>query len=57
MKKNSGELRQIKRRLFQRSPVIFCERIPSGVIPHSKVGNKTERGIGKTHGAATLNGP
>jgi len=27
------------------------------VIPHSEVGDKPERGIGKTHGAATLNGP
>jgi len=27
------------------------------VIPHSEVGNKPERGIGETHGAATLNGP
>jgi len=27
------------------------------VIPHSDVGNKPERGIGETHGAATLNGP
>jgi len=27
------------------------------VIPHSEVGDKPERGIGETHGAATLNGP
>jgi len=25
------------------------------VIPHSEVGDKPERGIGETHGAATLN--
>ena len=31
--------------------------IPFSVIPHSKVGNKPERGIGETHAAATLNGP
>jgi len=29
----------------------------SKVIPHSEVGDKPERGIGETHGAATLNGP
>jgi hypothetical protein len=28
-----------------------------GVMPHSKVGDKPDRGIGETHGTATLNGP
>jgi len=32
-------------------------RIGKGVIPHSEVEDKPERGIEETRGAATLNGP
>jgi len=36
---------------------LLRSRILLKVFPHSKVGDKPERGIGETHGAATLNGP